>query len=230
MDAGRAAADAVAAARSGAGRRRRHRRRRRRPRAGHAAGRLPQRAVPDAARAAQHRLVLARPPRRSSRSTGCACQPLAAPQPSPLRGPPRHPLRRGDGALRRSAPARRLDHADVRARPTTACTDSAGPTRSSATTTTASSSAASTACASAGFFAGESMFHTATDASKVALVALVDWLRETGADAARRAVDDAAPALARRRRDAPRASTSSCSTIGGRELGAAAVRRAHCTS
>lgn len=31
------------------------------------------------------------------------------------------------------------------------------------------------------FFAGESMFHTATDASKVALVALVDWLRDTGA-------------------------------------------------
>jgi leucyl/phenylalanyl-tRNA---protein transferase len=32
-----------------------------------------------------------------------------------------------------------------------------------------------------GFFAGESMFHTATDASKVALVALVEWLRATGA-------------------------------------------------
>jgi len=32
-----------------------------------------------------------------------------------------------------------------------------------------------------GLFAGESMFHRATDASKVALVALVHWLRETGA-------------------------------------------------
>lgn len=32
-----------------------------------------------------------------------------------------------------------------------------------------------------GLFAGESMFHTATDASKVALVALVDWLRASGA-------------------------------------------------
>jgi leucyl/phenylalanyl-tRNA--protein transferase len=32
-----------------------------------------------------------------------------------------------------------------------------------------------------GFFAGESMFHSATDASKVALVALVEWLRATGA-------------------------------------------------
>ena len=32
-----------------------------------------------------------------------------------------------------------------------------------------------------GLFAGESMFHTATDASKVALVALVERLRDTGA-------------------------------------------------
>ncbi len=32
-----------------------------------------------------------------------------------------------------------------------------------------------------GLFAGESMFHAATDASKVALVALVDWLRDTEA-------------------------------------------------
>ena len=32
-----------------------------------------------------------------------------------------------------------------------------------------------------GFFAGESMFSHATDASKVALVALVEWLNDTGA-------------------------------------------------
>jgi leucyl/phenylalanyl-tRNA--protein transferase len=32
-----------------------------------------------------------------------------------------------------------------------------------------------------GFFAGESMFHRVTDASKVAVVATVDWLRSTGA-------------------------------------------------
>jgi leucyl/phenylalanyl-tRNA--protein transferase len=32
-----------------------------------------------------------------------------------------------------------------------------------------------------GLFAGESMFHTATDASKVALVALVELLRDSGA-------------------------------------------------
>jgi len=32
------------------------------------------------------------------------------------------------------------------------------------------------------FFAGEAMFHTSTDASKVALVALVGWLNDTGAE------------------------------------------------
>jgi len=32
------------------------------------------------------------------------------------------------------------------------------------------------------FFAGEAMFHTATDASKTAVVALVDWLNDTGAE------------------------------------------------
>ncbi|TFH20989.1 MAG: leucyl/phenylalanyl-tRNA--protein transferase [Acidimicrobiales bacterium] len=32
------------------------------------------------------------------------------------------------------------------------------------------------------FFAGEAMFHTATDASKTALVALVGWLNDTGAE------------------------------------------------
>ena len=33
----------------------------------------------------------------------------------------------------------------------------------------------------AGLFAGESMFSDATDASKVALVSLVDWLNQSGA-------------------------------------------------
>lgn len=32
------------------------------------------------------------------------------------------------------------------------------------------------------FFAGEAMFHSATDASKTALVALVEWLNATGAE------------------------------------------------
>ena len=70
-----------------------------------------------------------------------------------------------------------------------------------------------------GFFAGESMFHTATDASKVALVALVDWLRDDRRDAARRAVDDAATcASLGRRRDPSRTSTSTGSR-GGRTAG-----------
>jgi leucyl/phenylalanyl-tRNA--protein transferase len=40
-----------------------------------------------------------------------------------------------------------------------------------------------------GLFAGESMFHRATDASKVALVALVDRLRDDGAGGAGRLLD-----------------------------------------
>ena len=40
-----------------------------------------------------------------------------------------------------------------------------------------------------GLFAGESMFHRVTDASKVALVALVDILRDDGSDGAGRVLD-----------------------------------------
>jgi len=40
-----------------------------------------------------------------------------------------------------------------------------------------------------GLFAGESMFHRLTDASKVALVALVDVLRDDGADGVGRVLD-----------------------------------------
>ena len=40
-----------------------------------------------------------------------------------------------------------------------------------------------------GLFAGESMFHRATDASKAALVALVDFLRDDGADGTGRVLD-----------------------------------------
>ena len=40
-----------------------------------------------------------------------------------------------------------------------------------------------------GLFAGESMFHRATDASKVALVALVDYLRSDGAHGEGRVLD-----------------------------------------
>ena len=60
-----------------------------------------------------------------------------------------------------------------------------------------------------GLFAGESMFHRERDASKVALVALVEGLRDEppGRAAARRAVVDAAPGVAGRRRGRSRRST-----------------------
>ena len=50
------------------------------------------------------------------------------------------------------------------------------------------------------FFAGESMFHRVTDASKVACWATVELSAPRRRDAVRRAVDDTAPALARCRR------------------------------
>ena len=137
------------------------------------------RAVPDAARPAQHGVVLARPagdhpPRRAAR------QPVAAPQHASLHRPPGHPLHRGDGALRRPSPPggwitprfvkayermHRLGWAH-----SFECYDEAGELVGGLY-----------GIRIGGFFAGESMFHAATDASKVALVALVDWLRETGA-------------------------------------------------
>ena len=57
-----------------------------------------------------------------------------------------------------------------------------------------------------GVFFGESMFHYVTDASKVALVALVDRLRRTRVRAARHAGGHAAPATVRRGRRFRRAS------------------------
>ena len=57
-----------------------------------------------------------------------------------------------------------------------------------------------------GAFFGESMFHRVTDASKVALVALVDRLRAPRLPAARHPVGDAASRAVRRDRD-PRRST-----------------------
>ena len=72
-----------------------------------------QRAVPDAVRSTARCLVLTRPsghhpPRRSPG------EPVAAPQHPPFRGPPGRALRRGDGALRRSPPAGGVDHPTLR--------------------------------------------------------------------------------------------------------------------
>ena len=93
----------------------------------------------------------------------------------------RHRVRRGDGALRRPAPARRLDHAERSSTPTRACTSSAGPTASSATTTTASSSAASTACASAASSPASRCSTPPPTRRRSPSSRLVDWLGATGA-------------------------------------------------
>ena len=178
-------------------RRGRHRRRRRRPRAGHAARRLPRRPVPDAGRTRRpDRVVVARSRAASCRSTGCASR-------RSLRRSLRRFEVRVDTRVRRRDRARARDPrrhggwitADVRRGLRPPARARLGPQRRGVDATTASSSAACTASPSAGFFAGESMFHHARDASKVALVGLVEHAAgQRGAAAARRAVDDAAPA------------------------------------
>ena len=68
-----------------------------------------------------------------------------------------------------------------------------------------------------GAFFGESMFHRATDASKVALVALVDRLRDARIRPARYAVGDGASGAVRRRGDsAPSLSSTSRCGVEGR--------------
>ena len=64
--------------------------------------------------------------------------------------------------------------------PTDGCTSCAGSTASRRGRPRARSRAGCTASPSAGLFAGESMFHTRTDASKVALVGLVERLAAAG--------------------------------------------------
>ena len=107
---------------------------------------------------------------------------LAAPVVPAVRGPGRHRLRRGRSTTcadpRRP---RRLDHRRDRRRVRASAPTWAGRTASRRGSTTASSSAASYGVAIGGLFAGESMFHRRTDASKVALVGLVELLRAGGA-------------------------------------------------
>ena len=84
---------------------------------------------------------------------------------------------------------------------TRACTSSAGRTRSRPGTRTGSRGA-STASRCGGLFAAESKFHRRSGASKARCSALVEHLAAAGGPtAARRPVGDAAPALARGRRD-----------------------------
>ena len=181
--------------------------RRRRPGAGHPARGLPGRAVPDAGRRARGPVGWWSPdPRGVLPLDGAAGQPVAAGRLPPLRDPGRHGVRRGGARLRRPEAARAAGSARTSWRPTAGCTTSAGCTASrpgrSARTGGTGWPAGCTASRVGGLFAGESMFHRERDASKVALVGLVELLRRgdgPGA-AARRAVGDRAPGVAGRRR------------------------------
>ena len=153
---------------------------RRRPRARHAAGRLPRRHLPDAARRrARDRLVQPRPARRRP-ARRVPPRALAAPLRAPLHGDRRPGVRRRRRRLRRPAPARRLDHARDPRRLRARCTRSAGRTRSRCGTTDGALAGGLYGVEIGGLFAAESKFHVRTDASKVALAALVERLRAAG--------------------------------------------------
>ena len=182
---------------------RRAARARRRPRAGHAPRRLPRRLFPMPV------------PRRARRMAWCSPDPRGV---VPLDAfhvsrSLRRSLRRYEITVDRAFDAVVEGCADPAARAAgsrprmraayAACTRSAGRTPSRCGTRTARSRAGSTASRSAGLFAAESKFHVRTDASKVAVVALVERLREARRPApARRAVDD----------------RRTCATLGARDL------------
>ena len=143
-----------------------------------------------------------------------------------LRDPRRHRVRRGDARRAPIRAGRTAGSTSRSSRRTRGCTSSAGRTASRRGATT-SSSAGSTALRIGGLFAGESMFHRVTDASKVACWATVELLRLDGARAVRRAVDDAAPAVAGRgRRDARRV-PARLLAVGGSVTGMADVTVFH---
>ena len=145
------------------------RRRRRRPAAGHAARGLPRGPVPDGPRRARRgpaRLVVPGPARRPAARRACASAGRCARSLRALRGPRGHRLRRGGRRLRRPRRDRALDHAGDRRGATPSCTGWAGRTRSSAGRT-GRLVGGLYGMAIGGLFAGESMFHRETDASKV---------------------------------------------------------------
>ena len=114
---------------------------------------------------------------------------------------------RRDRRMRRSAPAWRAGSRTRSATPTSNYTGSAGPTASRpGRARTDSLCGGLYGVAIGGLFAGESMFHRRTDASKVALVGLVERLHDAGpawnrarGPAARRAVAHRPSRHARRR-------------------------------
>ena len=175
----------AAAAALGVPARRRRRRRRprgrgRRPRARHGPRRLPPGPVPHAARRRPGRSAGGRPTPGGDPARRAPGQPVAAAQPAALRGPRRHGLRRGDRRLRRP-----------RAAPTAGSRPRSGPylrlhdlgwahSVEAWSTDDGELAGGLYGVAIGGLFAGESMFHRRTDASKVALVGLVELLRDDG--------------------------------------------------
>ena len=169
-------------------RRRRPRRDRRRPRARHPAGGLPARSVPDGRRPArargsqdrrdawwspEQRGVL---PLAGLRVTRSLRQSRA-----PVRDPHRPRLRGGRRGLRRPGPVRRLDRpADIAAAYTEL--HRLGWAHSVEAWHDGELAGGLYGVAIGGLFAGESMFTRVRDASKVALMALVDLLDDEYAD------------------------------------------------
>ena len=146
-----------------------------------------------------------------SRSTGCASA-VAAPVVPPLRGPHRHRLRRRD---RSAAPTRaataRLDHARHHPTPTpTPARPGLGPQRRDVVERRRAGRRPLRRRASAASSPASRCSTTPRDASKVALVGLVDRLRRRRRRAARRAVDDPAPRRRSARSTCPGRSTSTC--------------------
>ena len=179
---------------------------RRRPRAGHAAGGLPARAVPDAVRRTPGDPTAggARCAAACCRSTGCGCRGRCA-------GPCRDFEIRVDTAFEEvvdacADPRRPPGWIDDDIRAAYLRLHELGWAHSVEAWRDGRLAGGLYGVAIGGLFAGESMFHRERDASKVALVGLVDLLRDEHADraAARRAVGHAAPGHARGGRDPAR--------------------------
>ena len=147
--------------------------------------------VPHAARRPRaDRLVVARPA-GGDPARRAAGQPVAAAQPAAATRSGSTPPSTTWSTPAPTRPGRTAGSRPRSAAPTARCTSSGGPTRSRpGRATTASWSGGLYGVAIGGLFAGESMFHRRTDASKVALVGLVGLLRERRRrrPAARRAV------------------------------------------
>ena len=123
---------------------------------------------------------------RGAAARRAARLPVAAAVRAPHGGAGRHRLRRGDPRPAPTPPRRRLDRRARCSRPTPGCTSWAGRTRWRPGSD-GELVGGLYGVAVGGLFAGESMFHRVTDASKVALVGLVDLLRDEHAD--RRVLD-----------------------------------------